>query len=342
MKYILGSDSITVYHKGVPYSINKQAPTFGMVLDAVKNNDEAALEAAVNIRKSITDKLSTTSANVRIDGNKIMHGTREITGLISTRIFEVIRLGLSVEPMIKFLENLMANPSKRAVDELFGFMEACNLPITEDGHFLAYKRVRGDYFDVHSRTLDNSVGNTLEMPRNLVDEDKNNTCSYGLHFCSYDYLKHFSGERIVVLKINPADVVAIPADYNNSKGRTCKYEVVDELPLNEYKLPERELDEGYTTKYSPVDTPEVEIDALANLLDELDDDLWESSSEWMASYDEEDDIVVNPSAKLTPAEVRDIRMDYACDVTIAKLAVNYGVSARTIGRIVNRESWKNV
>lgn len=348
MKYILGSDSITVYHKGVPYSINKQAQTFNMVLEAVKNNDEAALEAAVNIRKNITDKLSASSASVRIEDNKIMHGNREITGLISSRIFEVIRLGLSVDPMIKFLENLMANPSKRAVDELFGFMEACNLPITEDGHFLAYKRVRDDYFDVHSRTLDNSVGNTLEMARNLVDEDKNNTCSYGLHFCSYDYLKHFSGERIVVLKINPADVVAIPADYNNSKGRTCKYEVVDELPLNEYKLPANTLDDGYTTKYSPVDTPEVAVDIeLSSDLDDLEWEDWESSSEWEASYDDEkedeDDIVVNPSAKLTPAEVRDIRDEFVAGVSTKKeLAFDYNVSVRTIGRIVSGESWKNI
>lgn len=32
----------------------------------------------------------------------------------------------------------------------------------------------------------------------------------------------------MILKINPADVVAIPADYNNTKGRTCRYEVIGE------------------------------------------------------------------------------------------------------------------
>jgi hypothetical protein len=69
------------------------------------------------------------------------------------------------------------------------------------------------------------------MPRNAVDEDKERTCSYGLHFCSIQYLPSFSdsdGGKTMIVKINPKDVVAIPADYNNTKGRTCRYEVVAE------------------------------------------------------------------------------------------------------------------
>jgi len=33
----------------------------------------------------------------------------------------------------------------------------------------------------------------------------------------------------VIVKINPADVVAIPSDYKNTKGRCCRYEVVAEM-----------------------------------------------------------------------------------------------------------------
>jgi len=102
--------------------------------------------------------------------------------------------------------------------------------------------------------MDNSVGNVLEMPRNEVDADKDRTCSTGLHFCSYDYLKSFHGERVVVLKINPKDVVSIPSDYNNSKGRTCRYEVVDEIELDRKGgLPTEKLPEGCTTQYSEYD-----------------------------------------------------------------------------------------
>jgi hypothetical protein len=138
---------------------------------------------------------------------------------------------LPFEPLVKFLENLMQNPSHRAVNELYDFLEAGELPITEDGHFLAFKNVRSNYMDIHSGTFRNQVGDVCEMLRNKVDEDKDRTCSYGLHFCSIAYLPHFSdsdGGHTMIVKINPKDVVAIPADYNNTKGRTCKYEVVAE------------------------------------------------------------------------------------------------------------------
>jgi hypothetical protein len=139
--------------------------------------------------------------------------------------------GFPVEPMVNFMENLMSNPSKRAVEELYAFLEKGNLPITADGCFLAYKKVRNDYLDIHSGTMDNSVGKTVEMERNEVDDDKDRTCSTGLHFCSLDYLNHFGSQdsRTVVLKINPRDVVSIPADYHSTKGRACRYEVIDEI-----------------------------------------------------------------------------------------------------------------
>jgi len=86
--------------------------------------------------------------------------------------------------------------------------------------------------DIHSRSMNNSVGQVVTMPRNKVDDVRANTCSEGLHFCSLEYLPHFGslsrGDRTVIVKINPADVVSIPQDYNNAKGRTCRYQVVAE------------------------------------------------------------------------------------------------------------------
>jgi hypothetical protein len=77
--------------------------------------------------------------------------------------------------------------------------------------------------------MDNSIGRVVEMERNMVDDNRDNTCSAGLHFCSHSYLQSFSGDRTVIVKIDPADVVSIPSDYNNAKGRTCRYEVIGEV-----------------------------------------------------------------------------------------------------------------
>lgn len=334
INFILGGDSITVFLDGNSYTINKQAHTYEMVLKAVREQNVEALRNAVNIRKGIVDGLAKTGGDkVRIDNGSIFYCDREVTGLISSRIFEMLRLGLSVKPMVRFLENMMENPSKRAVDELFSFIDACRLPITEDGHFLAYKRVRGDYLDVYSGSMDNSVGKILEMPRNLVDEDKNRTCSAGLHFCSYDYLRHFGGERIMVLKINPRDVVAIPADYNNSKGRTCRYEVVDELPLNEYRMPERTITEDYTSEYSTWNEPETSE--------------WEESAEWEESdYDQ----VADEMSWLTSEEVEGIVDDFMnndvsredicgaydiCDETLSHIIEHYAPKPKAVAKVVD-------
>jgi len=134
-----------------------------------------------------------------------------------------------IEPMVKFMENLMENPSRTSVEELYGFLEVGGLPITSDGCFLAYKKVRADYTDCHTGKISNAVGEKPEMERNEVDDNRNKTCSEGLHFCSKGYLSHFGGERTMIVKINPRDVVSIPSDYNDTKGRACTYEVVDEI-----------------------------------------------------------------------------------------------------------------
>jgi hypothetical protein len=70
------------------------------------------------------------------------------------------------------------------------------------------------------------------MDRNQVNDDARQTCSAGLHFCSEGYLRNFGGARVMILKINPRDVVSIPTDYDNSKGRACRYEVVGEVGVN--------------------------------------------------------------------------------------------------------------
>ena len=318
LNFILGSDSLTVFVDGASYTINKQAKTYEIVLQAVRSKDINAVRSAVNIKETIVSSLSNASNDVRIEGASIFYKDREVTGLIASRVFEVIRLGLDVQPMVKFIENLMQNPSKRAVDELFGFLEACTLPITPDGHFLAYKRVREDYLDCHSGTMNNSVGNVLEMDRNAVDDDKNRTCSAGLHFCSFDYLKSFHGERIVIVKINPKDVVAIPADYNNSKGRTCRYEVVGESELDSYKLPHKKLNEGFTLDFwynSEEPTDKVEVN-------EIEEDT--------VQYDE--DKPQNFIGVLEEHEVRAIR-GMIGQRSLAQIAEYFAVSPRTIARI---------
>ena len=231
LKYVLTPSNLTVLLGARPYNIAKTDSIYADVVELVKANaTEDAVLAVINRAQAAVQKAAQITPNIAIANGVVTFKGQSIDNSLTTRMLQMLDEGFDLIPMAKFLENLMDNPSYRAVSELYGFLEKGNMPITPDGHFMAYKAVRPDYKDIHSGTMDNSIGRVVEMPRNGVDDDKNRTCSAGLHFCSFEYLPHFAhaNGHVVLVKINPRDVVAIPADYNDTKGRTCRYEVTGE------------------------------------------------------------------------------------------------------------------
>jgi hypothetical protein len=228
--FLIQGNNVVVVIGNKSHTISKTHITYNKVLEAIKAGDWGTVKDTIEPKKVV---LNYGQGNVSVQGETLFWKGKELHNTMASRMIQMLQEGFPVEPMVNFMENLYTNPSKRAVDELYGFLEKNNLPITPDGHFLAYKKVRGDYKDCHTGTMDNSVGKVVEMERNEVDDNKDRTCSTGLHFCSLEYLNHFGGERIMIVKINPRDVVSIPNDYNNSKGRACRYEVIGELNAEE-------------------------------------------------------------------------------------------------------------
>lgn len=227
--YLIQGSNIVVVIGNKSHTISKTHITYNKVLEAIKANDWDSLPDIIEPKKVV---LNYGQGNVSIQGETLFWKGKELNTGLSVRMIQMLQEGFPVEPMVNFMENLYKNPSHRAVTELYGFLEKNNLPITPDGHFLAYKKVRANFLDVHSGTMDNSVGQVVEMERHEVNDNKDQTCSTGLHFCGMSYLSHFGGERTVIVKVNPADVVSIPSDYNDAKGRTCRYEVIGELNVN--------------------------------------------------------------------------------------------------------------
>ena len=230
--YIIQGNNITVVIEGKPHTINQTHLAFEQIKDAIKVNNWNKVKKLIDAKDAV---VKFSNGRVSIKDNQLYWDKQVMHNALSSRMIQMLKDGYDINPLARFFENLMQIPSKRAVDELYGFLEKNTLPITPDGYFLAYKKVRSNFFDVHSNTMDNSPGKVVEMPRNLVDDDKERTCSTGLHFCSQEYLKSFGGDRIVVVKINPKDVVSIPVDYNNSKGRCCRYLVLSELTVDAEK-----------------------------------------------------------------------------------------------------------
>ena len=138
---------------------------------------------------------------------------------------------------IRFLDNLAQNPDQRMQEQLYGFLKHTDVKINEDGMVLAYKAVSHNFKDIHSNTFDNSVGAVVEMPRDEVDDDPENTCSRGLHVAAASYIPQYGCKeyqhRVVQVLINPKDFVSIPVDYNFAKARVCRYTVAREVTWEE-------------------------------------------------------------------------------------------------------------
>lgn len=111
------------------------------------------------------------------------------------------------------------------MNQLWEFLKHSGIPLTKDGCFLAYKGVRGDYFDAHSRRFQNSPGKILEIPRNQVSDDPAHACHEGFHVGDLSYARGFS-ERVMVVKVDPENVVCVPKDESQRKMRVSKYKVL--------------------------------------------------------------------------------------------------------------------
>ena len=256
--YIVQGKNITVVVDNTPHTISAGHINYQKVKDAIVASDWATVREIIDPTEFI---VNAGMGHVSIKGDVLYWKGVVMDNSLSKRLIAMVTDGFPVDPMVAFMENLMENPSRRAVNELYTFLEKGDLPITPDGHFLAYKKVGKDYLDLHSKTVPNKVVFTdeelaempmkvgskgevtvnvvndvtvIEMDRNMVDDDFNRTCSAGLHFCSQNYLGNFGrqDDPVMILKINPRDVVSIPSDYNNTKGRACRYTIIGELGVN--------------------------------------------------------------------------------------------------------------
>ena len=252
-------NSLTIVVDGTEiYRIDNSNPNWNQIRaligdgTTVPDKDTIAkIKSLASVKESVKNF---TQGNIEFTDSAVFYKGVPISMNVANHARRMIAAEEDVTPLLNFIENLMQNPSN-CMDDLYEFLEYGEMPITNDGCFLAYKRVNDDYTSVHDRKTMNNLFSTMteetlkklpfthngvvtrvengvtivEMERRFVNHNRNETCSSGLHFCSLEYLKSFTGERIILLKINPKDVVSIPSDYNNTKGRACKYEVIGEL-----------------------------------------------------------------------------------------------------------------
>lgn len=290
--FIRGSKSLTVFYDHKTYVIplgyeSEQA------LKAIAEDRWSDIPSIVDKSKAINQY---SKGCIQVRGGHAFIDDEALPSTLSNTLIQFMEEKAPYQSLIKFWKRLKNNNSYRAVNELYGFLEANNIPILDDGRILTYKVVRKSgsnkyrspgtykhgnvtvfsqkggipqYVDIHSRTVLQSVGDVVSMKPRDVDDDKNSTCSKGLHLAAWSYIPHFgnafSGDDVVLeCALDPAHVVSIPVDYSNSKLRCCQYEI---LGIND-ELTERRT--SYVSDYSFDD----EYDLDEYYYDEDDDDDW--------------------------------------------------------------------
>lgn len=119
-----------------------------------------------------------------------------------------------------------------SAEDLMKFIEFGDLPIADDGCIVIYKRLKkynNTFVDVHSGNIKQNVGSYVFMKPGLVDPNRRQDCSNGLHVASLGYLSSFSGNVTVMAKVRPEDVFAVP-EYSHTKMRVCGYHILAVLP----------------------------------------------------------------------------------------------------------------
>lgn len=240
MNYITNANAIILLlSTGEKIRVEKTDKNYAKILktfELPKDEQESTVKEIINPISKISAK------GFVINGDDVTYQGESLPHALKTKVISIVRDGLPIEHFEKFWEKLRENPSAQSVAELTDFLSYKELPITEDGDLIAYKGVQNNYYSStgnkdtrvlrgivnDSGQIYNGVGEVIEVARNCVDDDRTNECSFGLHCGSLDYARGFAS-RLVLVKVNPKDVVSVPKDYSFQKCRVSKYEVVSDF-----------------------------------------------------------------------------------------------------------------
>lgn len=164
---------------------------------------------------------------------------------LTDQVTHSVRQG-STEGMTRLIERLGAIIDKRghSVQDVLRFLERSDLPIANDGSIIAYKILKrksgmtDTYVDCHTGLIPQKIGSIVRVDESLVDRNRSNECSNGLHIARRGYLGNFSGDVCVLIKLEPENIITVPHGDAN-KVRVTAYQILGLIPPNEFALLKR-------------------------------------------------------------------------------------------------------
>ena len=287
---------------GKMHQINEQHKNYKKIMKALKELDAERL-----IRDLLNDVPEVSNAQMRlgklvVDGDNVTFNGEPVHEVVKNGVQDFLRKEIPLNYIERFLSRLEQNPSFNSRKQLFSFIQAHGLFLTEDGCFLAYKVVQNNFMDKYSSTIDNTPGQTVFINREKVDDNPNNHCSKGLHVGGLQYIMWYgnaSSDRIVIVKVDPKDAVSVPNDSNFLKLRVCKYEVLEEyqeslkdiLYTSQGKSMSSDVDDSFDVRdvFSTSSNKSVDNDDKDNEDDYNDNgDYYDEEDDWDDDFDQDD------------------------------------------------------
>lgn len=228
-------NSITVIFGSGPRTVHSTQQNFEKICQSLGKISLSALEELFDVKKAFV-KWSRGDYAITADG--LLYKGEVVHSALEKRVMEFFTEKLPFEPLLRFHERLEANPSFNSRAQLFDFLQHKQIPIGDDGCFYAYKGIKENWWDKWTgNTHKNIIGAVIEMDREKVDDNPLHACAPGIHAGSLSYATGWAGrdDRLIIVKIDPADVVSVPTDCEGQKIRVCRYEVVSEFknPLSD-------------------------------------------------------------------------------------------------------------
>lgn len=278
---ILNEDSLVTVVNGEHHKIERRSRLYQQVIDAIR--EKATEDEILVLLKSDGLASYLAEADINCTDDKFELDGEEVHPTIVKRIKDFAKEGLPIENLENFERRRRENVSFASSEEAFDFLQNKDMPITEDGCFLAYKAVNTDYTDKRTGTIDNSPGHVVTMTRRKVDDNRQHCCSYGLHVGALDYAEGYGGSNSVILlvKVDPKDIVSVPTDSNCQKCRVCEYTVLKVVrgPLEQplYSAYGEEVESNWNDDFDEDgfwddDYDENDYDSVS--IDDDDDDDW--------------------------------------------------------------------
>lgn len=236
------------------------------LLDDIKNNKVNLDDAVVDLFNLMSPEARVKqhinssyylSKNLSIQNGHIFFGDNRLEETLANHMMSLLdeenvpKDEKMWRSYVKFLDNLYQNADEDIRQQLFRWMEYENkagngFAITDDGCIVGYKGCEGsvlepvsvfsgnaivDGVEVNGK-IPNKVGSVIEMPRSAVQKDPAVGCSVGLHVGTRDYATQWA-PILLLVKVNPRDVVSVPYECESQKMRVCRYEVLKVIDASE-------------------------------------------------------------------------------------------------------------